>query len=53
MFGNLKDATSQVASLKASRRGYEVLADLNVLPSVSYLAVVRNRPAERKSEKDG
>jgi len=53
VFGNLNDPASRVAKLAANRRSYQVLAELNVLPSVNYLALVRNRPAERKSEKDG
>jgi molybdopterin-containing oxidoreductase family iron-sulfur binding subunit len=45
VFGNLNDATSRAAKLTASRRGYQVFAELNVRPSVSYLSLVRNRPA--------
>jgi len=53
VFGNLNDPKSRVAKLAAGQRSYQVLAELNVQPSVSYLALVRNRPEERKSEKDG
>jgi len=53
VFGNLNDPTSRVAKLAASRRSYQVLAELNVLPSVNYLAVVRNRPTDGKGDKDG
>jgi molybdopterin-containing oxidoreductase family iron-sulfur binding subunit len=44
-FGDLNDPQSEVARLMRDRRRYQVLAELNVQPSVSYLAVVRNRPA--------
>lgn len=50
VFGNLKDPASRVAKLAASRRGYQVLGELNVKPSVSYLGLVRNRPAEGTGE---
>jgi molybdopterin-containing oxidoreductase family iron-sulfur binding subunit len=50
VFGNLKDPASRVAKLAASRRSYQVLGELNVKPSVSYLGVVRNRPAEGTGE---
>jgi Fe-S-cluster-containing dehydrogenase component len=53
VFGNLKDPASRAAKLAASARSYQVLSELNVLPSVNYLAVVRNRPTERTNEKDG
>jgi molybdopterin-containing oxidoreductase family iron-sulfur binding subunit len=45
VFGNLKDAGSRVAQLATDRRGYHVLEDLNVRPSVTYLAKVLH-PAE-------
>jgi molybdopterin-containing oxidoreductase family iron-sulfur binding subunit len=53
VFGNLKEPASQVAKLAGSRRSFQVLAELNVQPSVHYLAQVRNRPAEGKGEQDG
>ena len=37
--------TSRAAQLAKSKRAYRVLEELNVKPAVSYLAVVRNRPA--------
>jgi hypothetical protein len=49
----LNDPTSRVARLAAGRRSYQVLGELNVQPSVSYLSVVRNRPAEGKAEAHG
>jgi molybdopterin-containing oxidoreductase family iron-sulfur binding subunit len=45
VFGDLNDPNSKVAQLAKSRRGYKVLAELNVQPAVTYLGVVRNRPA--------
>jgi molybdopterin-containing oxidoreductase family iron-sulfur binding subunit len=42
VFGDVNDAGSQVARLKASPRDYAMLADINVKPRTSYLAAVRN-----------
>jgi molybdopterin-containing oxidoreductase family iron-sulfur binding subunit len=53
VFGNLNDPRSQVSQLRASRRSYQVLGELNIRPSVSYLTLVRNRPAEGEDEKHG
>jgi molybdopterin-containing oxidoreductase family iron-sulfur binding subunit len=47
VFGNLNDPKSRAAKLAAGPRGYQVLAELNVKPSVSYLTLVKNRPAGR------
>lgn len=44
-FGDLNDPQSSVARLSRGHRSYQVLAELNVQPSVSYLKIVRNRPA--------
>jgi Fe-S-cluster-containing dehydrogenase component len=44
-FGNLKDPNSRVAKLARSGRSYAVLGELNIRPSVKYLALVRNRPS--------
>ena len=41
-FGNIKDAGSQVAKLKASPLNYSILADLNTVPRTTYLARVKN-----------
>jgi molybdopterin-containing oxidoreductase family iron-sulfur binding subunit len=49
-FGNLNDPTSRVARLAASPRGYRVLEELNVKPSVTYLGLVRNRPPEEAKQ---
>jgi molybdopterin-containing oxidoreductase family iron-sulfur binding subunit len=53
VFGNLNDPKSRVAQLAAGPRGYQVLGELNILPSVSYLTLVRNRPGEAEGEKRG
>lgn len=53
VFGNLKDPNSRVAKLSAGRRGYQVLGELNVRPSVTYLTLVRNRPGEEEGEQHG
>jgi molybdopterin-containing oxidoreductase family iron-sulfur binding subunit len=53
VFGNLKDPRSRVARMASSRRGYQVLGELNVRPSVTYLTLVRNRPAAGEGEKHG
>ena len=42
VFGNLKDPQSRVAKLAATPRAYSVLEELNVRPSVRYLAHVHN-----------
>jgi len=41
-FGDLARTESEVNRKKRSRRRYEMLAELNVLPRTSYLARVRN-----------
>jgi molybdopterin-containing oxidoreductase family iron-sulfur binding subunit len=41
-FGNINDANSQVAKLKADSRNYALLEELNTQPRTSYLARVRN-----------
>ena len=52
-FGNLNDANSQVSKMMSDPRRYRVLSELNVRPSVGYLTVVRNRPAESKEDQRG
>ncbi len=42
VFGDLKDPTSEVARLASSDRGYKVLEELGVRPSVTYLAEIVN-----------
>jgi molybdopterin-containing oxidoreductase family iron-sulfur binding subunit len=53
VFGNLNDPASRVAKVAAGPRSYQVLAELNVRPSVNYLGLVRNRPADGEGEKHG
>jgi molybdopterin-containing oxidoreductase family iron-sulfur binding subunit len=50
VFGDLNDPTSRVSRLAAGPRSYRVLEELNVRPSISYLALVRDR-AEGEGEK--
>jgi Fe-S-cluster-containing dehydrogenase component len=46
VFGDLNNARSQVALQSKSRRAYHVLEELNVESAVSYLTIIRNRPAD-------
>ena len=41
-FGNVNDATSRVAALKASPLAYRLLGEIGTRPRTSYLAVIRN-----------
>ena len=41
-FGNINDKSSKVAMLRADKRSYSVLADLNTRPRTQYLAAVLN-----------
>ena len=51
VFGDLNDPSSRVAQLSRNRRGYQVLEELNVRPSITYLGLVRNRPDGIEGEK--
>ncbi len=42
IFGNINDRASEVAKLKAEKRTYGVLADINTRPRTTYLAEVIN-----------
>lgn len=46
VFGDLLDPQSQVSQLLHRQRAYRVLEELNVKPSVSYLARIKNRNRE-------
>jgi molybdopterin-containing oxidoreductase family iron-sulfur binding subunit len=52
-FGNLNDPTSRVARQSRDPRGYRVLEELNVRPSVRYLTLVRNRPVNAEGVRHG
>jgi molybdopterin-containing oxidoreductase family iron-sulfur binding subunit len=52
-FGDLNDPRSRVARQARDPRAYRVLEELNVLPSVSYLSLVRNRPVNPEGEANG
>ncbi len=41
-FGNINDKTSKVAKIKAQKRNYGVIADLNTRPRTTYIAEVIN-----------
>lgn len=45
-FGNINDRNSMISKQKHSPRGYHVLEDLNVKPSITYLKKVRNKTGE-------
>lgn len=47
VFGNINDSTHEVVQMAKSPRGYHVLEELNVRPSITYLTKIRN--AEPKS----
>jgi molybdopterin-containing oxidoreductase family iron-sulfur binding subunit len=50
-FGNIRDPKADVTRLRGSRRGYEMLAELNNRPRISYLARIRNpRPGSGGGE---
>jgi len=49
VFGDLNDAKSRVAQLKATERNYGLLEDLNTRPRTTYLAAIRNPNPELES----
>ena len=53
VFGDLHDPASAVARAAADRRGYHILEDLNVRPSVTYLAKVQHREVETPAAPSG
>jgi molybdopterin-containing oxidoreductase family iron-sulfur binding subunit len=53
VFGDLHDPESAVSRVAADPRGYHVLEDLNVRPSVTYLAKVQHREAEAPAAPHG
>jgi molybdopterin-containing oxidoreductase family iron-sulfur binding subunit len=42
VFGDTNDAASAVSKSRASDRGYHVLRELNIIPSITYKAKIRN-----------
>ena len=49
IFGDMNDPKSQVSMMQKDDRGFRVLSDINVRPSVTYLAKVVNAPATEKA----
>ncbi|TNE74606.1 4Fe-4S dicluster domain-containing protein [bacterium] len=45
-FGDINDANSKVAKMKANERNYRLLDELNTRPRTSYLAKITNKPAD-------
>ncbi|GIV33563.1 MAG: quinol:cytochrome C oxidoreductase [Chitinophagales bacterium] len=43
-FGDLNNENSVVSKIAADERGFKVLEELHVLPSITYLTKVRNKP---------
>jgi molybdopterin-containing oxidoreductase family iron-sulfur binding subunit len=52
-FGDLTNPKSRVARQSRDPRGYRVLEELNVRPSVQYLTLVRNRPVDPNGGRHG
>ena len=52
VFGDVNDPDSKIARLRASKRGYHVLEELNIKPNVTYLARVRNPAGDAPEEPD-
>ncbi len=48
IFGNINDPNSRVSKLKADKRNYSLLADLNTRPRTTYLATsAQSKPGDR------
>jgi molybdopterin-containing oxidoreductase family iron-sulfur binding subunit len=53
VFGDLNNPASQVARIRNDPRHYQVLAELNIGPSVGYLKVVRNKLQGEEGHRNG
>ncbi len=53
VFGDLNDPNSRVSKIKAQRRNYNLLEDLNTRPRTSYLAIVQNPNPELEQSEPG
>lgn len=53
VFGDSNDPNSRLSKLLQNRRRFGVLEELNVRPSVSYLAIVRNREEQTEDKQNG
>lgn len=53
VFGDMNDPNARVHTMMADPRQYQILAELEVRPTVSYMTVVKNRPAAKGEQGNG